>query len=96
MTYPTPVRIVNDNGIGTDTKIIDPATGQNIAVGLRCTKIVIAADDMLTATLTVMPTLNVLTTAQYVATVEYDPTDSATIEKAIEQLQSRLSELRAS
>ena len=96
MTYPTPVRIVNDNGIGFDTKIIDPATGQDITVGLRCTKIVIAADDMLTATLTVMPTLNVLTTAQYVATVEYDPTDANTIEKAIEQLQARLTELRAS
>ena len=95
MTYPTPVRIVNDNGIGFNTKIIDPATGQDITVGLRVTKIVITPDDMLTATLTVMPTLNVLTTAQYVATVEYDPTDADTIETAIGQLQARLTELRS-
>lgn len=95
MTYPKQIRIVNTNGNGADTKILDGDTGADLTVGLRCTQIVIDADDFLTAKLTVMPVIDVLVTAQYVATVEYDPTDADTIETAIGQLQARLTELRS-
>lgn len=95
MTYPKQIRIVNDNGIGYDTKILDPVTGADLTVGLRVTQIVIDADDFLTAKLTVMPTIDVRATAEYTATLTYDPNNLDTIEAVIRNLQTLLTELRS-
>ena len=95
MTYPKQIRIVNTNGNGADTKILDGDTGADLTVGLRCTQIVIDADDFLTAKLTVMPVIDVLVTAQYTATLTYDPSNPDTIESVIRNLQTLLTELRS-
>lgn len=87
------IKIVSD-GSAYGTHLIDADTGENLDSALRCTHLECDAQDgLMVATLTIRDVAIDVTVPEVlmerVATLEYDPDDTDSIDQAIAELQQQ-------